>query len=239
MLYGILGGLSAAFFQSLSYLATRHFVHGRSGGTRMLLVLAHILMGVASIALLAMIWPAGGVPWSTIAIPLFSTAFFYVLGQFGLMIALRRAQPSQVAPMLAFKLIVLAILTVAVTHAPILPFQWVAMACCVAGTVILNYQPHDRLPTPTIITLLIVCIFYALSDWSIGFLVPAFGKDMPVWRAIMCGSLLCYAFCGAWRCSFSPSTGRAAGLTGAIRSRSPAPGLWQCSACSPPSRLSE
>jgi hypothetical protein len=65
---GIGFGLGAAFCQSLSYLATRHFVHPRGGGTRQLLVLAHVLMGVVSGLLLPWVWPQQSIPWAQPAI---------------------------------------------------------------------------------------------------------------------------------------------------------------------------
>ena len=93
-----------------------------------------------------------------------------------------------------------------VTHAHILPLQWLAIIFCIAGTLVLNYQPHDRLPSQTIAILLFVCFFYGLSDWNITYLVPAFGQ-IPRWRASMCGSLLCYASCGIVAIPFLPAYG--------------------------------
>lgn len=203
---GVIAGLWAAFFQSLSYLATRHFVHERSGGTRMLLTLSHLWMGAVCFAALPFVWPAGGVPWASITLPLFGTAFFYVVGQLGLMLSLRKAQPSQVAPMLALKLLMLAGLTLLVKHIPILRLQWAAIAACIAGTFVLNYDKRERLPRSTFLLLLATCFFYSLSDWSIGYLTPAFG-DMASWRAITLGSLLCYAACGLAAIPFVPFFG--------------------------------
>jgi drug/metabolite transporter (DMT)-like permease len=199
---GIASGLWAAFFQSLSYLATRHFVHVRSGGTRTLIVLAHLFMGAVSFAILPFVLPPGGIPWHAIALPLFGTAFFYLIGQMGVMLALRHAQPSQVAPMLALKLLVLASLTVVVKHQHILSMQWVAIGCCLAGTFVLNYS-SDRLPSKALAVLLATCFFFALSDWSITYLIPAF-HGIPLWQQVMNASLLCYGFCGLVAIPFLP-----------------------------------
>ncbi len=203
MIIGVIAGLWAALFQSLSYLGTRHFLHGRTGGTRMLLVLSHLWMGAVCILILPFFWPEQGIRWSDIYIPLLGDAVCYLIGQFGLLLALRRAEPSQVAPMLALKLLIVGLLTVFVKELPILAPQWAAIAACIGGTFVLNYTPRDRMPLKVVITLLFTCFFYALSDWSIGYLVPAFG-DIPQWQAIMCASLLAYIVCGLAAIPFIP-----------------------------------
>lgn len=204
---GFFAGLWAAFFQSLAYLGSRHFMHPRPGSTRMLLVISHLWMGAVSLAVLPFVWPAGGVPWSSIAVPVLGASSFYLLGQFGLLLSLRNAHPSQVAPMLALKLLMLAGLTVAVRGDAIYAVQWLAVILCIAGTFILNWQPHDRLPIATMGILLATCFFYSLSDWNIGYLTPAFGAGIPQWQAIMCGSLMCYGLCGLVSLPFIPLYG--------------------------------
>lgn len=81
MALGILSGLWAASFQALSYVATRYFVAPRSGGTRKLLVLAHVWMGAVCVGLLPLFWPAQAIPWREIASPLIQMTLFYLLGQ--------------------------------------------------------------------------------------------------------------------------------------------------------------
>ena len=206
MVIGVLAGLWAAFFQSLAYLATRQFMHNRASSIRTLLVLSHVWMGTASLLALPFVLPAEGVPWRAIALPLLGTASFYLLGQIGLLMALKRAQPTQVAPMLALKLLVLAALTVAIKREPISGMQWASIITCISGTFVLNYSRADRMASVTVIALLLTCLFYALSDWSIGYLAPAFGH-VPTWRAIMCGSLLTYGLCGLAAAMFIPLYG--------------------------------
>lgn len=205
-LLGVLSGLWAAFFQSLSYLATRQFLHSRTAGTRLLMTLAHIWMGAISLAALCFIFPSTPVPWGNIALPLFCVAFFYLLGQFGMIWALRYAQPSQAAPMLALKLLVLAGLAIAVRHQIIHPMQWASIACCLLGTFLLNYTP-DRMPTKALLALLCTCLFFGLSDWSIGYLIPAFGEHIPPWQKIANASLMCYGACGLLAVAFLPFYG--------------------------------
>lgn len=192
---GVITGLLAALFQSFSYLATRHFVQLRSGGTRTLLTLSHIWMGIASLALLPVFYPAGGIPWAAVLAPLCSTALFYLLGQIAFMVSLRHAQPSQVAPLLTLKLLFLAILSIIVKSIGIHPIQWLSLFCCIAGAFVLNFNPHERLPGRTLLIVLGSCVFYGLSDFSIGYLVAAF-RPLPLWQAAILASLFCYALCG-------------------------------------------
>ena len=200
---GVLAGFWAALFQSLSYVGSRHFMSQRPGSTRRLLVLSHLWMGGACLVVLPFVWPSGGVPWRDLIAPLAGTAGFYLLGQFGLLLALRGSAPSQVAPMLVLKIFMLAIMTVAIKHEPILSAQWAAVLSCVAGTFVLNYHRGDRMPRSTVLALVFTCVFYSLSDWSIGYLVPSFGA-MPQWQAITCASLLSYLACGVAAVPFIP-----------------------------------
>jgi hypothetical protein len=52
MFIGVVSGLGAALAQSVSFLGTRHFSHGRGEGAgRMLLSLGHVWMGVLAVGL--------------------------------------------------------------------------------------------------------------------------------------------------------------------------------------------
>ena len=79
---GIGFGLGAALFQSLSYVCIRLFNKRHDNNIITLLALSHILMGLISIPLAALLWP-GAMPgvrvyfWS-----LLGTSGFYLLGQF-------------------------------------------------------------------------------------------------------------------------------------------------------------
>lgn len=197
MALGILFGLWAAFFQALSYVATRYFVAPRSGGSRKLLVLAHVWMGGVCIALLPLIWPAFAIPWRELTGPLIQMTLFYLLGQLGLMMALRHAEPSQVSPMLAFKLILLAMLTLLVGHQPLTGGQWAALAMCIAGTLLVNYS--GRPPRRALAAVAFACLFYAFSDWNIVRSIHAMIQAEPrikLWEAAILASLLSYSLAG-------------------------------------------
>jgi hypothetical protein len=197
ILLGIFCGLWAAFFQALSYVATRYFVVPRQGGTRRLLVLAHVWMGGVCLILLPLCWPAQPMPWAVTAGPLVQMTVFYLLGQLGLMVALRHAEPSQVSPMLAFKLIVLAVLSLLVAHERLSLGQWLAIAMCIAGTLLVNYS--GRPPLRALAAVAFTCLCYAFSDWNITRTIRVIMRAEPaihLWRAAMLSGLLSYALAG-------------------------------------------
>lgn len=205
IILGIALGLLAAVCQSLSYLATRHYVGPRAGGSRQLLVQSHVVMGVISAFFLPWVWPGQLPPWQGVLTPLVATAFWYLAGQMGLMICLRYAEPSRVSPMLAFKLIVLALLTLWLRHTPLTMFQWLAIGLCLVGAVGLNYTGGANHPLAAL-ALIATCICYSLSDWNIELLVKSMGS-LPLWRASIFAALLAYLLCGLIAAAFLPWLG--------------------------------
>jgi len=200
--FGVVFGLLAAFCQSLAYLATRHFVAARNGGSRQLLVLSHILMGVVSLALLPWIWPADLPSWQLYAEPLFSVSVFYLLGQMALLVALRHAEPSRISPMLAFKIVLLAGMTVILTGAAISPLQWLAIVLCLVGVVTLNYTGGTNHPRAAVAVGL-ACLLYSFSDWNIVRLV-GIASVHPDWRTFTWATLTSYILCGLIAAIFLP-----------------------------------
>ena len=177
MILGILMGLGAAFGQSFSYIATRHYVQRRSdGASRQLLILGHIWMGILSVITLLFVWPSGGIDWSAIALPLTGAIVFYIIGQIGLTMALKYAEPSRVSPLLTFKLFVPAILAsvwgqpVGATTPGLTLWQWLAVIICVTAAYILNLT-GGTLKKRAILGLVLATVVFAGSDWSIGCLI--------------------------------------------------------------------
>jgi len=194
---GIICGLWAAFFQALSYFATRHYVNPRGGGSRELLVMSHVWMGLASAVGLIFTWPATAPAWGTIIAPLLLCSGFYALGQMGLMLALKHAQPSQVSPMLALKLLILGGMSITIAHQPLGAGQWIALLLCLAGTFLANYEPGKKLAFLPIVIVVFTCLFYAFSDWNIGRLNNAIAAGAPLTpRMLAFASSAAYAVCG-------------------------------------------
>lgn len=219
MTAGIICGLFAALFQSLAYLATRHFVQRRpSGASRRLLVLASVWMGVFSLVVLPLAWPAGGIPLQQVLQPAVLCALFYICGQAGLLMALRYTEPSRVSALLGFKIVILALLTtwvrppVSATGAAqgLTALQWMAVALCCGAAVWLNYA-GAALRRRAVLAVLIACVSYSLTDWYIAVLVGAVraAAHTSFAHASVIATCLAYMVSGAAALAFLPFEPRA------------------------------
>ena len=205
LLFGILCGLGCAVCQSLSYLATRHYVQGRlamPNASRQLLVLAHLWMGLFSCILLPMVWPAGGVPWSKFLPPFFANIFCYAAGQISLASALKHAEASRVSPLMTAKLILSSILVILygkLIGGPIntvTPLQVLAVGLCIVAGIAVNFS-GGRMKTKAILAIAAAAISFSLSDWSINLTIadlqsPAIDRN----QASMLTLAFTYMACG-------------------------------------------
>lgn len=193
MIAGLMLGLGAAFCQACSYLAMQHYRHERPDDNRTLLVVGHVWMGIFSLVLWLILWPS---PLPTIGVwlePTFSTAIWYVLGQTSLLYALRKIEPSRISPLLALKLIILAIMTMVLTEQFLSSGQWVAVGMCVLGGIALNYSGKP-IPMRAVIATLLACMCYSFSDWNIQRAIKALAPLGAM--AAVTSTLLCYGLCG-------------------------------------------
>jgi drug/metabolite transporter (DMT)-like permease len=207
MIVGIATGLGAALLQALSYLATRYFVHGRGrGASRQLLVLGHIWMGIASLVLLAIVWPGRGFSPLKIWNPLLSMIFFYMVGQVSVTIALRYVEASRASPLQGIKIIFLAAMAafVSVPRAGALDppgltwMQWLGAGLAVVAAATLNYA-GTAIPRKAFWAIIIGCAGYALADWNIARTNVAIARELPGFGAVQSSLLnvgLCYGITG-------------------------------------------
>jgi drug/metabolite transporter (DMT)-like permease len=215
MIVGIVCGVGAAVGQSLSYLATRHYVQQRSAGaTRQLLVLGHVWMGLLSAAALPLCWPAAGIPWNTIAYPLLMNVLFYISAIFGQMMALKHAEASRFSPLLTSKLILSSILvmiygqpvggTAAFLSAP----QWLAVLLCLVAAVAIN-TTGGRMKTTAVVAVLWTAANYSISDWYINRLLAALVAVPGIDRfhASLLTQMLGYTMTGVLALPFLPLMG--------------------------------
>lgn len=203
---GAAAGIGVAFFQSISYLATRHYMHKGDGGNRRLLVLSHLWMGGISIALLPLFWPDVLPPVGRFIEPLLSSSLFYLIGQISLLMSLKWAEPSQVSPMLAFKLVVLGLLVQFVGAQRLNILQWTAIGLCVAGGVILHSSGSAGRGKAAI-CVAVTCCAYALSDWNLKRLLVVFEITNGWGERLVFPTLAGYAFTGAAALPFLPKAG--------------------------------
>jgi hypothetical protein len=168
---GIVIGLVAAFFHSLAYLATRWYTVDRKRPTTQLLVLAHVIMGVVAAAVLPVLWPVGLELDRRWLLPAAGMVGFFVPAQLCLIWALRHVDASRIAPLLALKLAMLAVIAVAWGETLTL-WQWGAVVLAVLSAWVLN-GVGGRLPWKASLLVVAACAGYALADSCIVWVVDS------------------------------------------------------------------
>lgn len=226
MITGLATGLAAALCQSLSYLATRHYVQSRlgtgaTGSSRQILVLGHVWMGLFSAILLWAAWPGNGLPISQMLEPLLSMTAFYLVGQSATTFALRYAEPSRVSPLMGFKIVVLAILASFLTQPRIsgqplppglTPLQYIAAALAVAAALALNTSVGGggALRRRAALSILIACVAYSFADWNItrtNIAIFRLAPGISALRASLLSAGLCYLLAGFVGAALLPAWG--------------------------------
>ncbi len=194
---GVLLGLGAAVCQSLSYIFSGLFVRTFRLGPHVLLVLAHVAMGAVSAAALPLVLPDRLPPVASYGRPLLGGVLFYLAGQTGLFLALRRTDASRVSPLLGLKLPILVGISVLWLGAAYSLPQWLAVGLCLAGALMLN-NSGTRIGTESLAWILLACFGYCLSDLNIRALVDSLrAGGLGLARASLVGGLLSYTLCGA------------------------------------------
>jgi hypothetical protein len=189
--FGVAAGLGCALFSSISYLVSRHHGTRRSGGSRRLLVLAHLLMGIACLPVAWQLIPAevsSTTLWSrSIWTACFVSTGSYFVGQACVFYLLTRADASKLSPLLGLKIIALALIVSLVLQQSLAPGQWLAVALCAAATVV--QQRGGAGVTATALALLgFACCCFAVADLGIVALIDALELALPISR-LRAGSL--------------------------------------------------
>ncbi len=202
---GILLGLGAALCQSLSYVFSGLFVRTFRRSPHVLLVLAHLAMGVVSAVALPLVLPEVLPPLADFAGPLLGGVAFYLVGQTGLLMALRHTDASRVSPLLGLKLPILAGISVLFLGAHYAPVQWLALGACLLAALILNGSGR-RIAPSSLGWILLACFSYCLSDLNIRGLVGRLQETgLPLGRAAVVGGFLSYTLCGVIAMALLPT----------------------------------
>jgi drug/metabolite transporter (DMT)-like permease len=200
---GIVLGLTVAFLQSCAYFFSRRYVIRRGGAVMDLLILSHILMGLASLALLPLAAPRQWPPLRSYFWPLMGTAGFYVIGQLALLTLMRRMEASRIAPLLSLKILILAIATTLLPdQSPLSAGQWAAACLCLTGALLL-YFAGPAFTLSSAVWLLTACLGYSFSDLSIKALVKSL-DPIPTLHASVLAACLSYVACGIAAIPFLP-----------------------------------
>lgn len=195
MSVGILLGLLAALFQSISYLCTRLFTERHKNDIGTLLALSHIIMGVISAILVCFLLPRRMPALSSYLSSLLVCTGFYLLGQIFLFWALIKSEPSRVSPLLGMKIIILALISFVFLHQHLSLAQWIAVLLC-SFSVFLLSNSGGKLHRASLILIILACLSYCISDIHIKALVEHF-KHLGVFHGAVFSTALCYVLAGA------------------------------------------
>ncbi|MBM4102558.1 MAG: DMT family transporter [Planctomycetes bacterium] len=191
---GILFGILAALFQSISYLCTRLFVERHRNDIGTLLALSHIIMGIISVPLVFFLLPQNMPELPGYLPSLLGCTGFYLLGQIFLFSALIKSEASRVSPLLGIKVIILALISFIFLHQHLSLAQWVAVVLCSCSVFLLSTS-GKKLHRSSLILIVLACFSYCISDINIKILVDHF-KHLGIFHGAVFSAALCYILCG-------------------------------------------
>jgi drug/metabolite transporter (DMT)-like permease len=194
MLNGIFLGLGAAVFQSTSYVGSRVFAHRYPDKPLHLLSLSHIVMGIFALMMLPFVWPNTMPAFAAYGPSLIACSGFYLIGQWLLFAALKKASASRVSPLLGIKVFILALIGVLFLGQRFGLLQWTAIMMSVAAAVMLS-RTGEKLSLRVAIWIFLTCVAYCFSDINIKILVGHFNYLGFAHSAILSGCLS-YILCG-------------------------------------------
>jgi drug/metabolite transporter (DMT)-like permease len=169
ILPGILLGLAAACSFSFSFLGSRVFYEKSARSPFQLLTLSYMQMGIFSLCLFPFVWPNNPLSWNILP-PLAGIVFFAMSGQLAFFLALKYAQSSQVTPLLALKILMLAFGSLILLNRNLSLLQWLSVVICFTATLMLNFS-GGRLPVKGLLCVVLTCCAYALADISVTLLI--------------------------------------------------------------------
>ena len=175
------------------------------------MVCSHILLAIICGSAYLFLMPRGAIaqpadwPWA-IQTSVF-VVLFYLAANTLLFFALRRTEASRIAPLLGFKIVLLAFTTQFILGEPLMTQQWIAVLLATAAAVMLGWS-GGQLPVSVTLLALATCAGFVGSDVMIGQMVPAWlpkgvaydvgtpqGRQAAV-KASMTGMSLAYVWCG-------------------------------------------
>jgi len=183
--FGIASGLTAAFFSSISYLVSRHYGTRSSGGSRRLLVTAHVLMGCLCSPVAVVLFPGEASPAVLVSravwLPCLISTGAYFAGTSCVFRLLTRADASRLSPLLGLKIVALALIVTLVLRQPLGGQHWLAVGLCGVAAIALQ-RGGSGLPTGSLCLLVVGCFCFAAADLGIVSLIDGLQQQLPVSR---------------------------------------------------------
>jgi len=195
MVAGILLGLAAALFQSVSYIFSATFTARFQRSALTQLVLNHITLGLLSALVLPLVWHPDVLQPALYVVPLVMAMLTYLLAQLSLYQAIKFSAASRVSPLLGLKVIVLAVIGVFWLGEQYVLIQWLGVLLCGAGAIWLSLS-GGRISGAALVWVVVTCVGYAASDLFILELINRFDGVSRLQAAGLAVSL-CYMLAGA------------------------------------------
>ena len=195
MSLGIIFGLLAAVFQSVSYVCTRLFTKRHKDDIGTLLALSHIIMGIISIILVICLMPRYMPDFARYLPSLLGSTGFYLFGQVFLFSALVTSEASRVSPLLGMKVIILALISFLLLGQRLVLTQWAAVLLCSISVFLLSNSGTKVHRNTLILVLLPMSARNCISDLSIKALVAHF-EFMGTFKGAVFSTALCYLLSG-------------------------------------------
>jgi len=215
LVFGILGGLGAASFQTLGYVALRSYL--AAGGTPgAMWARSQIWMLAAGIPLALLLWRSPAAGWPALLFPLATTVGGYLGAQWLLFSALRGVPASRLAPLLGMKIPFLAVLALMLDQTTIGAWRWTAVGMAAVAAIAIQFS-GIRLRAWQFLAVIGCAAGYAISDVSVVFLTEgiafadpaAADGERPDIGVIMWGLGLVYTVCGVVVAPLLPRATRA------------------------------
>lgn len=203
---GVTAGLVSGACNAVAFLVSRHHATASRGGGLRLLVLAHLVMAAACLPVAWSLWPRQGLDAATCLPPLVGSIACYLAGQAALIASLRRADASRVVPLLALKIVALAVIVSCLPGERLDLRQWAAVGLCVVAAVVLQGR-RDPVPAGVVGLMLAACLGFAATDLLVVRLIDAVQAVDPsrprLWASLLAAAVT-YVCCGGVAAVFLP-----------------------------------
>lgn len=186
-------GFVASCNFSVAFLGSRIFYEKSAQSPFNLLLLSYIQMGIFSIAFLPFLWQDTLLSWDILP-PLAGFAFFGLSGQLSFFLALRYAQSSQVTPLLALKILIIAGGSVLILHKNLSFLQWLSVTICFIAALTLNFS-GVAIPVRALLYVLVTCCGYTCADICVTLLIRRLEALSMAFPALLT-TCLAYGFAG-------------------------------------------
>jgi drug/metabolite transporter (DMT)-like permease len=189
--FGISAGLVAALCSSLSYLISRHHGTRRPGGSRRLLLLAHVVMGLVCVPAVFLLLPSPAVASKLTTATVWQACLVstgsYFIGTACVFHALSRADASRLSPLLGLKIVTLALIVSLVLGQRLDARQWLAVTLSGTAAVMLQ-RGGSGISARSFALVVFSCVCFSIADLGIIALIDALQAAFLVDR-LRAGSL--------------------------------------------------